>query len=163
MAKAKYDAIGHIFQALPDIVYFLEFIEDHEELHEFYERDLKDLLGINEDPATRKHHHLNRGGPFSRLPSASLFYHAPGRQKLDFRMKLIRIVLNYVIRAMQRRFENADEEKLMTSDATRVLVWSSLLSNKVQNGKNNQARRSLGFHPCKIQPNEDSKHPIFWY
>jgi hypothetical protein len=179
-AKAKHDAIGHIFQAFADIVYFLEFIEDHEELHEFYERDLKDLFGINEDqeiiiedeefarsedpeiitqdPKTkkyyykkRKHHYLNRGGPFSRLLAAALFYHTPKRRKLDFQMKLINIVLNYAIRAMQRRIENVDEEKLMSTDASRVLIWSKLLAEKVQDGKNNKASRNLGFHPYKIQ------------
>jgi hypothetical protein len=51
---------------------------------------------ITQDPKTKKyyykktkHHYLNRGGPLSRLMAASLFYHAPGRQKLDFRMELI--------------------------------------------------------------------------
>jgi hypothetical protein len=109
------------------------------------------LFGINEDPATRKHHHLNRGGPLSRLLAASLFYHVPRRQKSDFRMEFINIVLNYAIRAMQRRIENVDEENLMSTDASRVLIWSKLLAEKVQNGKNNKASRSLGFHPYKIQ------------
>jgi hypothetical protein len=147
-AKAKHDAIGRIFQAFADIVYFLEFIEDHEELHEFYERDLKDLFGINEDPRMPKHHHLNRGGPFSRLLAAALFYHTPRRQNLDFQMELINIVLNYAIRAMQHRIKDVDEEKLMFSDAGRVMIWSRLLANKVQSRKNNKARRSLA--PYKI-------------
>ena len=69
------------------------------------------------------------------------------RQELDFRMDLINIVLNYAIRAMQRRIKDVDEGNLMWSDAGRILIWSRLLSNKVQNGKNNQSRRSLGFHP----------------
>jgi hypothetical protein len=144
MAKAKYDAIGRILQAFADIVYFLEFIEDHEELHDFYDGDLKDLFGINEDPELSKHHYKYRGGPFSRLLGASLFYHVQKRQNLDFRMQFINIVLNYAIRAMQRRIENVDEENLMFSDASRVLIWSRLLANKVQNGKNNKARLSLG-------------------
>jgi hypothetical protein len=161
VAKAKYDAIEHIFQAFADIVYFLEFIEDHEELRAIYDKELKDLFGINEEPEIiikdqetgkyhykkRKHHHLNRGDPFSRLISASLFYHVSKRQELDFRMDLINIVLNYAIRAMQRRIKDVDEGNLMWSDAGRILIWSRLLSNKVQNGKNNQSRRSLGFHP----------------
>jgi hypothetical protein len=179
VAKAKYDAIEHIFQAFADMVYFLEFIEDHEELRAIYDKELKDLFGINEEPEIiiedkafasnedpeivikdqetgkyhykkRKHHYLNRGGPFSRLLAASLFYHVPGRQKLDFRMEFINIVLNYAIPAMQRRIENVDEEKLMSQDASRVLIWSKLLAEKVQNGKNNKASRSLGFHPYKI-------------
>src|SRR5919199_1348474 len=50
IAKAKHDVIERIFQAFADIVYFLEFIEDHEEFHDLYERDLKDLFGINEEP-----------------------------------------------------------------------------------------------------------------
>jgi hypothetical protein len=145
VAKAKHDAIEHIFQAFADIVYFLEFIEDHEQLHDLYEEDLKDLFGINEDPATvtRKHHYQNRGGPFSRLLAATLFYHVPKRQKLDFRMELINTVLNYAIRALQRRIEDVDEEKLMFSDAGRVLIWSRLLASRVQGGKKNKAKRSL--------------------
>ena len=149
-AKAKYDATERIFKAFADIVYFLEFIEDHEELHYLYEDDLKDLFGINEDPttATRKHHYQNRGGPFGRLLRASLFFDVRKHQKLDFRMELINIVLNYAIRAMQRRIEDVDEEKLMFLDAGRVMIWSRLLANKVQSGKNNNARRSLA--PYKI-------------
>jgi hypothetical protein len=151
MAKAKYDAIGHIFKAFADIVYFLEFIEDHEELRDFYDRDLKDLFGINEDSSTRKYHFRNPGGPFSRLLSASLFYDVSGRQSLDFRMELVNILLNYAIRTMQRRFENVDEEKLMSSDASRVLIWSRLLASKVHNDKNNEANRGLGFHPYRYR------------
>jgi hypothetical protein len=176
IAKAKHDAIERIFQAFADVVYFLEFVEDHEELHGLYERDLKDLFGINEEPEIiiedkefaksedpeiiikdqetrkyhykkRKHHYLNRGGPFSRLLGASLFYHVKKRRKLDFRMELINIVLNYAIRAMQDRIEDVDEGNLMWSDAGRVLIWSRLLTNKIQNSKNNKASRSLGFHP----------------
>jgi hypothetical protein len=148
-AKAKYDAIGHIFKAFADIVHFLEFIEDHEELHDLYEDDIKDLFGINEDPATatRKHHYQNRGGPFRRLLAAALFYHVPKRQKLDFRMELINVVLNYAIRAMQRRIEDVDEEMLMFSDAGRVMIWSRLLANKVQS-ENKKAKRSLA--PYKV-------------
>ena len=52
---------------------------------------------------------------------------------------------------MQRRIENVDEEKLMSTDASRVLIWSKLLAEKVQDGKNNKASRSLGFHPYKVQ------------
>jgi len=44
-----------------------------------------------------------------------------------------------------------DEEKLMFTDASRVLIWSKLLAEKVQNGKNNKTSRNLGFPQYKIQ------------
>lgn len=145
IAKTKHDAIGHIFKAFADIVYFLEFIEGHEELHDLYEKDLKDLFGINEDPATRKHHYQNRGGPIGRLLSASLFYHV-SKPKLDFHMQFINMVLDYAIHAMQHRIDDTNELNLLLSDASRVLIWSKLLTNKVQNDKNNkETTRSLGF------------------
>ena len=38
-----------MFQGFVDLVYFLEFIEEHEELHELYEESLKALFGIGID------------------------------------------------------------------------------------------------------------------
>ncbi|HZD83793.1 MAG TPA: hypothetical protein VE076_13040 [Nitrososphaeraceae archaeon] len=76
IAKNKVDMLDRIFQAFADIIYFLEFIEDHRELHDIFERDLKDLFGVTIDPKTRRYHHQNRGGGFARLIRASLFIDA---------------------------------------------------------------------------------------
>ena len=78
LAKNKKDNFTKIFQRFVDLVYFLEFIEDHEELHELYEDNLKELFGFTKnyeltkaqkhEPYGRRSHNL-----FARFIRACLF------------------------------------------------------------------------------------------
>src|ERR1041384_7697031 len=46
ISKRRFDLIGRTFQAFVDLVFFLEFIEDHPQLHELYEDSMKELFGM---------------------------------------------------------------------------------------------------------------------
>jgi hypothetical protein len=149
IAKNKKDAIERISQSFIDVIYFLEFIEDHPELHDIYEKDLKDLFGINIDPDTRQSHYQNRGGAFSRFIAASLFNNLGLHQELDFRTQLIELLINHAIKGMRSRIEDLNEISLMDSDSHHFWLWGKILSSKAKNNKKNESNKRLGFYPYK--------------
>lgn len=148
MAKKKFDSIERIFQSFADIVYFMEFIHDHPELQDSYEKDLENLFGINFDQNSIPSHHKKQVGAFERLIRAILLIdtgvHAGEKRELDFRVHLVKILIWCSIEAMRSRMTDNDLIKLMIQDSDRVWTWSKFLSSRVK-GKPVAARRNFGF------------------
>lgn len=149
IAKNKTDALDRIFQAFADLIYFLEFIEDNHELHDIFEKDLKDLFGVTIDPNTQRYHHQNRGGGFARLIRASLFIDSGlgKRSDLDFRIHLINFLIECATDAM-RFYVDTNEENLMNLSVPGAVLWSRLISSR---GKKvtERPRRGIGFYSYK--------------
>jgi hypothetical protein len=148
LAKNKKDYIDRIFQAFSDIVYFLEFIEDHHELHDIFERGLKDLFGVNKDPYTRNSHYQNRGGTFERLIRASLMIDSAYSKGLDFRVHLIKTLIELSITAMRSRINDINEMNIMEPSVLGIWSWGKLLSSRVPSDTT-PVRHALGFYPIR--------------
>jgi|GEM_PF-3773316 len=148
LAKAKFDAVERVFQAFADIIYFLEFIQDHHELHNLYEGDLKDLFGIHIDETPRSSHFQYRGGLFRRFLDAGLFQHAETYAKLDldFNRLILYDVVQFAMRVMKRSLE-PDEERALSVHMENVLLWAKNLAHRVNTTNNKKSRRMLGFNP----------------
>jgi hypothetical protein len=148
LAKAKFDTVDRVFQAFADIIYFLEFIQDHRELHNLYEDDLKDLFGIHIDETPRSSHFQYRGGLFRRFLDAGLFQHAETYAKLDldFNRLILYDVVQFAMRVMKRSLE-PDEERALSVHMENVLLWAKNLAHRVKNTNNKKSRRMLGFSP----------------
>ena len=151
-AKSKVDALDRVFQAFADVIYFLEFIEDHPELHDLYKKDLKDFFGFNNDPGTRQSHYQYRGGAFERFIRTALFRDTSleGDDLLDFRVHLIKILINSAIYGMRDRIQDINELNIMDSDVNSIWLWGKLLSSR-GNDSTQPARRSFGFSPYKYR------------
>jgi hypothetical protein len=146
IAKNKLDSIRKIFQGFIDLVYFLEFIEDHSELHEVFENELKDLFGISiDDSSPQRAHYKNRPTSlFYRLIRACLFNNLSYRQKIDFRVEIIEWLIREAINAMERRFEDHTESQLMRNNVANAKLWSELLAKR-NTDKPGLARRRIGY------------------
>jgi hypothetical protein len=141
IAKNKIDAVDRIFQALADIIYFLEFIENHPELHDIYDRDLKDLFGINTNPDVK---HQNRGSAFSRFIATSLFNNLDTQQELDFRVHLIKTLIDHAIKGMRMRIQSTHELRLMDLNSEPFWLWGNLIeARRKERGKSTEAKRSI--------------------
>ncbi|MDQ6864278.1 MAG: hypothetical protein M3044_10675 [Thermoproteota archaeon] len=148
LAKAKFDAVNRVFQSFADIIYFLEFIQDHQELQDLYEDDLKDLLGIHMDVTPRPSHFQYRGALFRRFLDACLFQHAETRAKLDldFNRLVLYDIVQFAMRVMRRSLD-PDEERVVSVHMDNVLAWAKNLAYRVRNTNNKKSRRMLGFNP----------------
>jgi hypothetical protein len=141
IAKNKIDAVDRIFQALADIIYFLEFIENHPELHDIYDRDLKDLFGINTNPDVT---HQNHGNAFSRFIAASLFNNLGAQKELDFRVHLIKTLIDHAIKGLRIRIQSTHELRLMDLDSEPFWLWGNLIeARRKERGKISEAKRSI--------------------
>src|SRR5215208_1568744 len=147
IAKAKYDTLDHIFQSFTDIVYFLEFIEDHPKLLGLYEEDLQEFFGIVADPQTSLHHHKNRGGMFNRFIKASLLNNLGYRKEIDFRIILVKMMIQNIIDAMQLRMDTSEEINKMHRDTYNFTFWANLLTKGLRIERKTEPRRLCGFIP----------------
>ncbi len=151
IAKDKKDTFHKIFQSFVDLVYFLEFIEDHRELHELYEENLKDLFGIsgqlNKDDRKiqKKHRSL-----FIRFLNASTFrtnLRTKFSKPFDFRISLAQAMYDTSIDVMQTsllRDKSSRELDLFLSSAQNLNLWTELLSRRY-NHKPSYSRFRLNF------------------
>lgn len=149
--KKKFDAVEHTFQALVDVVYFLESIETHPELISYFENDLVELFGIqNHNPQSYSPTQecildrflsstlLNR---LSKLNATSTH-----SKESDFRCYLIQSILNNAQLAMEARINNNDENILMSQDLMRAIMWSNLLASRVRQKRYVSTKpRAIGF------------------
>ena len=144
-AKYKNDVFQKIFQSFVDLVYFLEFIEDHLELHELYENTLKDLFGIsNDESSPQPRHYKNRSTSlFVRFISASLFRSYGYAKRFDFRVPLANVLIFQAIDAMQSRLYENNELRLFINNVENTQLWSKLLSTRYMD-KDTTSRHRIG-------------------
>ena len=153
MSKRKRDLMDRVFQALVDVVYFLEYIEDHPELHDSFDAVLKDLLGVSEDNSNpRPFHYKNRGNSlFSRFLISSIFGHYPytdGVQRYsmhDFRLLLIDNMIGIAISSLQFRLGVSREAKLFGDSSRNTKLWSELIASRYKPKKERVTHRSIGY------------------
>lgn len=143
VAKGKYDEIERIFQALVDVVFFLEFIEDHPELHETYENILKDLFGINyDDSSPQPYHYKNRSSSlFIRFINSALF--GRSSQVLNFQVVLINWLISSALHGIQFRIDN-NLRDLLKSNIENLRLLGELFESKY-NEEPRRARRTIGY------------------
>jgi hypothetical protein len=127
---------------------FLEFIEEHEELHELYEENLKDLFGISGqlNKEDKKSHKWN-WSLFIRFLTASLFNRYKGAKKFDFRISLAQAMFNISIDEMQNRLLKGgyhSELKLFLVNNDNTKTWVKLIATKY-NHKRTHSRYRLNF------------------
>jgi hypothetical protein len=146
-AKYAKDVFQKVFQGFVDLVYFLEFIEDHPELGEYYERSLKDLFGIsNDDSSPQPHHHKNRSGSlFVRFVGAALQTRYGITRGFDFRIPLANVIIVQAIEAMQTRlFEDNTELQLFLNNVQNTQLWSKILAKRYAD-KDTLSRNRIGY------------------
>ncbi|WP_458746028.1 hypothetical protein [Candidatus Nitrosocosmicus sp. T] len=164
IARKKTYNIDSVFQAFVDILYFLEFIRDnHEDLGEMFEEDLKDLFGYNKyytqdefqfSPKDfQEGHRNNSGGPLQRLVNAIVLRNPSrpiyNRESLDFRTVLITdIFIHTCIMELTQRFTEPEERNMMISDSRRFSFWANFLAKQVQ-ARRKGANRRIGYVPYK--------------
>ena len=152
IAKDKKDTFSKIFQGFVDLVYFLEFIEDHQELHELYEGDLKDLFGINideldKDGKRQQQRKIWHWSLFVRFLSATLLNRSDTAKEFDFRIALAHVMIFQAIEAMRSRLISSgydDEFKLFNSNVSNATLWSKLLAARY-NDRQSQSRHRIRF------------------
>jgi hypothetical protein len=152
IAKDKSDTFDRIFQGFVDLVYFLEFIESHKELHEFYEVSLKELFGINVDELDTEGRRLRRREAwhhslFVRLLSSALFRRSGSPKTYDFRIALAYVMVFQGIEAMRARLLSSDDQsefKIFNSNVENTLLWGRILANRYTD-KQASARYRLKF------------------
>jgi len=144
-AKRKIDGIERVFQAFVDVVFFLEFVENHRELHEIYEAFLKDLFGINIDDSSEQPHHYKNRSPslFSRFISASLFSHSS--EGMGFRVSLLPVIMGIAIQTIINR-KGCDERelKLFGNNIENARLWIELFASRFHD-EPTIARRRIGY------------------
>lgn len=146
-AKYAKDVFQKVFQSFVDLVYFLEFIEDHPELGEYYERSLKDLFGIsNDDSSLQPHHHKNRSSSlFVRFIAAALQTRYGITKGFDFRIPLANVLIYQAVEAMQTRlFEDDTELKLFLNNVENTKLWSKMLAKRYSD-KDTMSRNRIGY------------------
>lgn len=146
-AKRKYDFLDRLFQGFLDLVYFLEFLEDHPELLESYDNYLKDLFGIsNDDSRYQRHHNKHRGTSlFGRFIMSSLLNRYGYTSEYDFRVPLANLLIFQAIEALQMRIlRDNNERKLFLDNTTNAKLWSQLLASRY-NEKDPIAHRRIGY------------------
>jgi hypothetical protein len=145
-SKRKYDLLEKIFQGFVDLVYFLEFVEDHPELHESYENFLKDLFGINiDDSSPQPSHYKDRSTSlFVRFITASLLNTLGNKKEYDFRLPLANVLIFQAIEALQARMTDDTERKLFLNNAANTKLWSQLLASRYES-KDPNAHRRIGY------------------
>jgi hypothetical protein len=151
-SKRKHDLVDRIFQSLLDVTYFLEFIEDHHELHDLYEDDLKDLFGVSiDDSSPLPFHKNNRGGLFSRFLISSIFgnwAYSDGVENYsvnDFRLLLIDNMIDIAIEAIRFRLGKSREAALFSSNAQNTTLWSDIIAGKYKPKKERVTHRRIGY------------------
>ena len=152
------------------MVYFLEFIEKHQELHELYETPLKDLFGINTDELEKyfaekngvklelektgvrmRRHEVWHWSLFVRFLSASLLNRIESKKEFDFRIALAYVMIFHAIEAMRSRIissdnpEAYDELKLFNSNVSNTELWSKLLASRYNEKKEMHSLHILTF------------------
>lgn len=151
-SKRKYDVIDKVFQSLLDVVYFLEFIEDHQELHEAYEDELKDIFGVSDDDSSSQPFHKNNRGTslFSRFLNSSLFNnwtYSDGVNQynpIDFRLLLIDNMIDRAISALRFRLGTSREAVLFGNNAQNTALWSDLLASRYKE-KPRMSHKRIGY------------------
>ena len=153
IAKDKKDTFQRIFQGFADLVYFLEFIESHPELHELYEGNLKDLYGITTHFKGKRVPGIERyegwhWSLFVRFLSATLFNRMNDSViPFDFRTALAYVMIFQAIEAMRRRLtmsHNYDELKLFNSALSNTELWCKLLASRYDD-KDSTSRHRIHF------------------
>jgi hypothetical protein len=165
LAKYKNDYFRIIFQHFIDIIYFLEFVEDHPEMHELYEDNLKELFGYNIDDdlpqTTLDKDRINN--LFHRFLSASLFNKHYRPTEIDFRVDLANVAMKNAFRAMERGLgakkkviingnkeiliERGDpnELQLFSNNIMNAGFWGELISNRYQEPNLKRSNHRIGY------------------
>ena len=144
-AKRKFDETERLFQALVDVVFFLEFVENHKELHEVYEAPLKDLFGINIDDSSEQPHHYKNRSPslFSRFIGASLFSHSS--EGMGFRVSLLPVITGIAFHTIiNRKGLDERELKLFGNNIENARLWIELFASRFPD-EPTIARRRIGY------------------
>lgn len=155
-AKYAKDVFQKVFQSFVDLVYYLEFIEDHPETHELYQDSLKELFGIyDDDSSPQRHHHKNRSGSlFVRFLSATLFNKVGSSKEFDFRTALAHVMIFQAFEAMRSRLmslKRNDELDLFNNNIINATLWSKLLSARYDDKSDRKSRHRIGY--CIAEPN----------
>jgi hypothetical protein len=145
-SKRKYDILERVFKAFVDLVYFVEFIEDHPELHEIYDSNLKELFGIRFDDNLACSQGKNRSSSlFHRFVSSCLLNNLARQKEVDFRVLMIQSMIDNAIQAMEYRFEeNRRELELLRNNVQNTRLWSNLLASRYKENEKN-ALRKIGY------------------
>lgn len=171
--KKQRDRIAHdknyyfqtIFQKLIDVTYFLEFIEDHPELHELYEDSLKQLFGFTTKyELTEKQWNMPYGsrdrGLFFRFVRTCLFwnrYHYT-KMNINFRVQLANWLVEVATDAIEkmimspydknnefRFYSELQEQELYKQNVSTAKLHSSVIARKYDRTKEKPSRHRIGY------------------
>ena len=180
LAKYKYDYFRKIFQSFIDIIYFLEFIQDHPEMHELYEDNLKELFGYNIDDSYLPeitHYKDKAGYLFYRFLNASLFNRYPRIREIDFRVDLAKVAMINAFAAMERGLRakkkiiiNGNKEIVIDKDDPHELelfrdnirnarFWSEVISKRYHEPNLKTSNHRIGYSKASTLWNTYSKKP----
>ena len=166
LAKYKNDYFRKIFQSLIDIIYFLEFIQDHPEMHDLYEDNLKELFGYNIDDfylPEITNYKDKAGYLFYRFLNASLFNSYPRIREIDFRVDLAKVAMinafaamERVLRAKKKLIINGNKEIVIDEDDPHELelfrdnirnarFWSEVISKRYDEPNLKTSNHRIGY------------------
>ena len=154
--------LDRIFQDFVDLVYFLEFLEEHPALHESYDNYLKDLFGISiDDSSPQPGHNRNRHTSlFVRFIMASLLNrHGYSGEEYDFRVPLANVLIFQAIETLQMRIINDNNERqLFLNNTANAKLWSQLLASRYKD-KDTVAHRRIGYCiPISLKERQDYEY-----
>ena len=145
--------INSIFQKFIDITYFLEFIEDHDELHEIYEDSLKELFGVKVPYKLTKEESKTLYGVrdqslFIRFIKASLFNNVKIQYDNDFRVVMANWLIELGIDALKSNLnEDEFQERILYDKNTETAkLYSKIIANRYRApSKENPCRHRIGY------------------
>lgn len=130
-----------VFPSMANLIFFFEVIDEHPELREVFESDVKELLGVRRlDP------NLGNCGTILKRLVGSIISANKGFDPTDFRVKLMHELHKLIESKMQRMLDSifwtgssdkrvgADEgqiSNLVGQDLGRALSWTGIMSSKV--------------------------------
>ena len=135
LQRRKVDVLDkHIFRSMANLVLFFKYLEDHPELREIYEEDVKELLGFIGKNAKYEDNTI------TRLLQSMLKWNINSDPN-NFRLELISSIQNViynkilVLTLMEENLGESITNTIVNPDVGRALIWSRMFSARYKNSE----------------------------
>lgn len=134
--KTKHDLVQRIFVSVTNLLYFFEFIAEHNLVYRVFEKDVMSLFGANKAP--KKFFKDVNISVMEELVDAALFHRNFG--PTSFRMSLLEYMqytISQIISSMSiSELNNEVSTHIVSQDMARALAWVSLFVQKASVSRN---------------------------
>lgn len=132
---------NHIFRSMANLIYFFEFVADHEQLKRIFDNDVEELLGFK-GLYVRGREKDEKFLVFERLIGAMIGY-----TNKNTRLQLIKAISRWATKSLLDLAKEIDPElgtKIIHHDLDRTEFWAKYCTSEIKQNTNNPHRK-LGF------------------